>query len=157
MLFPKEYVELEKCPKCNADRYCKDVQGDAVLEKVLRHFPLLPRIQHMIRCKSIARLMSWHSQNKSTDGMQRIPANCMAWKHIDQMWPKFAREAHNLRLGLAMDGVNPFGLHSTTYSVWPVVLVNYNIPPWMTTKKGHLIWTLIVPGCYKQRIMDVYL
>lgn len=111
----------------------------------------------MFRCKSIASLMSWHSQNNSKDGVQRIPADCMAWKHIDQTWPEFAREARNLRLGLAMDGVNPFGLRSTTYSVWPVVLVNYNIPPWMTTKKGHLILSLIVPGRYKAKNMDVYL
>ncbi|MCO5562822.1 hypothetical protein L7F22_046745 [Adiantum nelumboides] len=101
--------------------------------------------------------MSWHSKNCSTDGVQRIPADCMAWKHIDERWPEFAQEARHLHLGLAMDGVNPFGQRSTTYSVWPVVVVNYNIPPWLTTKKGHLILSLLVPGRYKVKNMDVYL
>lgn len=62
-----------------------------------------------------------------------------------------------MQLGLAMDGVNPFGQRSTTYSVCPVVVVNYNIPPWMTTKKGNLILRMLVPGHYKIKNMDVYL
>ncbi|MCO5575686.1 hypothetical protein L7F22_029490 [Adiantum nelumboides] len=101
--------------------------------------------------------MSWHSKNRSTDGVQRIPADCMVWKHTDERWPEFAQEDRHLHLGLAMDGVNPFGQCSTTYSVWPVVVVNYNIPPWLTTKKGHLILSLLVPGRYKVKNMDVYL
>ena len=52
---------------------------------------------------------------------------------------------------------SPFGQRSTTYSVWPIVVVNYNIPPWLTTKKGHLILSFLVPGRYKVKNMDVYL
>ena len=60
-------------------------------------------------------------------------------------------------MGLAMDGVNPFGLRSTTWSTWPDVLVNYNIPPWLAIKKGHLLLSLLIPGKYKVKNMDVYL
>ena len=56
-----------------------------------------------------------------------------------------------------MDGVNPYGLRSTTWSTWPVVLVNYNIPPWLCIKKGHLLLALLIPGKYKVKNMDVYL
>ena len=28
--------------------------------KVLRHFPIIPRIRNMFRCKAIAELMTWH-------------------------------------------------------------------------------------------------
>ena len=35
----------------------------------------------------------------------------------------------NVRLGLASDWFNPFGNMSTNNSVWPVVLVPYNLPP----------------------------
>ena len=68
-----------------------------------------------------------------------------------------ARESRNLRLGLAMYGVNLFGLCSTTWSTWPMVLVNYNIPPWLPIKKGHLILALLVPKKYKAKNMDVYM
>ena len=66
-------------------------------------------------------------------------------------------DPRNLRLGLAMDGVNPFGLRSSSWSTWPVCLVNYNLPPWLAIKKGHLLLSLIVPGKYKVKNMDVYL
>ena len=62
-----------------------------------------------------------------------------------------------MRLGLATDGVNPFGVQSTSWSTWPVIIVNYNIPPWLTIKKGHLILALIVPGKYKVKNFDVYM
>lgn len=104
---------------------------------------MINRIQHMFRCKSIAQLMMWHVENRSTDGILRVSADCVAWKHIDSLCLDFAAEPRNLRLVLAMDGVNPFGLRSTPWSTWPVVLVNYNLPPWMLIKKGHLMLALL--------------
>ena len=157
VLFRGEFELLATCPKCGADRYRNDLQGQTVPQKVLRHFPLIPRVRHIFRTKSFAKLTTWHAENRSTDGVQRTPADSEAWHHIDETFPDFAREARNLRFGLAMDGVNPFGLRSTSYSVWPVVLVNYNIPPWLSTKKGHLLLSLLVPGRYKVKNMDVYL
>ena len=56
-----------------------------------------------------------------------------------------------------MDGVNPFGLKSTAWSTWPVVLVNYNIPPWKAIKKGHVMLALLILGKHKVKNMDVYL
>ena len=56
-----------------------------------------------------------------------------------------------------MDGVNPFGLRSSSWSTWPVCLVNYNLPPWLAMKKGHILLAMIVPGKYKTKNMDVYL
>ena len=56
-----------------------------------------------------------------------------------------------------MDGVNPFGLRSSSWSTWPVVLVNYNISPWLAFKEGHLLLSLIVPrkhGCYLAPLID---
>ena len=62
-----------------------------------------------------------------------------------------------MRFGLATDGVNPFGVQSTSWSTWPVIIVNYNIPPWLSIKKGHLILALIVLGKYKVKNLDVYM
>ncbi|MCO5578738.1 hypothetical protein L7F22_032583 [Adiantum nelumboides] len=157
VLFRKELAKEVHCPQCHASRYQEDVQGNKVSAKVLRHFPLIPRIKHMFRCKEIAGLMSWHVNNKSIDGMMRVPADSPAWKHIEIKWPWFEREPRHFRLGLGTDGVNPFGLRSTKWSTWPVVLVNYNIPPWLSIKKGHLILSLLIPGKRKVKDMSVYL
>ena len=68
VLLRKEFANVVLCPRCDASRYQEDVQGNKVPSKVLRHFPLIPCIKHMFRCKEIASLMSWNADNKSIDG-----------------------------------------------------------------------------------------
>lgn len=157
ILFRQEYEGLDTCPHCLSSRFRSDVQGTRVPAKVLRHFPIIPRIQMMFKCKSIASLMSWHQTTRSTDNIMCVPADSPAWKHIEEKWSDFADDPRNIRFGLAMDGVNPFGLKSSTWSTWPVCLVNYNLPPCLAIKKGHLLLALIVLGKYKVANMDVYL
>jgi hypothetical protein len=56
-----------------------------------------------------------------------------------------------------MDGVNLYSLQNTNYSIWPVVVINKNIPPWLFMKNEHLMFALIVPGRRQVKRMDVYL
>ena len=59
---------------------------------------------------------------------------------------------------MAADGFNPFGDLSSTYSVWPVVLVTYNLPPWLCTKRNFSMLTLLIPGPKQPgNDIDVYL
>ncbi|WVZ18489.1 hypothetical protein V8G54_005811 [Vigna mungo] len=83
---------------------------------------------------------------------------CEAWKTFSVMHPEFALDPRNVRLGLASDGFNPFGTMSSTYSIWPVFLIPYNLPPWLCMKHTSLILSMIIPG--KQmpgNSIDVYL
>jgi len=71
---------------------------------------------------------------------------------------EFASNPQNVRLGLASDGFNPFGTMSSTYSIWPMFLIPYNLPPWICVKHTSLILSMIIPG--KQMAgnnIDVYL
>ena len=79
------------------------------------------------------------------------------WKHLETKWHVFEREPHHLRLGLGMDGVNPFDLHSTKWSTSSVVIMSYNIPPWMLIEKGHLILCLLITRKRKVNNMSIYL
>ena len=56
-----------------------------------------------------------------------------------------------------MDGVNPYSLQNTNYLVWPVVVINKNIPPWSSMKNEHLMLALIVPGRIQVKNINVYL
>jgi len=58
---------------------------------------------------------------------------------------------------LALDGINPFSIQLSHYTIWPIVVVNYNIPPWMTMKKKHMMLIVIVPGRHKVKNVDVFL
>uniref|UniRef100_A0A803NSN3 Transposase n=1 Tax=Cannabis sativa TaxID=3483 RepID=A0A803NSN3_CANSA len=74
--------------------------------------------------------MIWHNTGRSKEvGVMHHPMDGSAWKEFDVSCPNFAREPRNVRLGLASNGINPFGNLSQLYSIWPVVLVNYNLPP----------------------------
>jgi hypothetical protein len=77
-----------------------------------------------------------------------MPADGYAFKEITAKWPEFIDEPCNVRLSLATDGVNPFGELWSVYSVWPIFVINNNIPPWMSIKREHVMLTMIIPGIY---------
>jgi len=58
-----------------------------------------------------------------------------------------------------LDGVNPFQNQSLSHSTWPVIMLNYNLPPWLVTKNFFMMLTLIIPGkrSVTEKNIDVYL
>ena len=79
-------------------------------------------------------------------------------KHIEDTWPnKFKEELYNLRLSKGSDGVNPYSQPCNTYTIWHVVVINNNTPPWLSIKNEHLMLALIVPNRTQVKNMDVYL
>ena len=68
------------------------------------------------------------------------------WKKFDNKWPHFSQDTHNIRLGLGLDGVNPFSYQSNKWSTWPTFLINYKLPPWLETKPFFLMLSLIITG-----------
>ncbi|GKA10964.1 CACTA transposable element [Tanacetum coccineum] len=82
-----------------------------------------------------AKEMTWHTTGKCTEP-----------------------EPRNVRLGLAADGFNPFGNLSHSYSMWPVILTTYNLPPWLCMKESSFMLTLLIPGPKSPgKDIDVYL
>ena len=63
-----------------------------------------------------------------------------------------------MRLGLATNGFNTFGNLSLAYSMWPMVLTIYNLPPWLCLKESFFILTLLIPGFQApSKDIDVFL
>lgn len=114
----------------------------------MRYFPVTPRLHAIFGRERFARLARWHASEeaKSPPGIMRYTHDSPAWKHVDMQWPEFAQDDRNIRFGLAMDGINPYKLMKSKYSIWPVLLINYNIPPWLAIKKGHVMLTVLIPG-----------
>ena len=67
------------------------------------------------------------------------------WKEFDEKHPDFAQEPRNVRLALATDGFNLFSNISLSYSMWPMVVTAYNLPPWLCTKDSCKMLTLLIP------------
>ncbi|XP_024200193.1 uncharacterized protein LOC112203452 [Rosa chinensis] len=161
MLFWKDRANLKVCSQCGTSRYIQkesEKSSTPVSAKVLRYFPLTPRLQRLYMSKHTALDMRWHATECPKDGFMRHPSDSPAWKQLDLLYPEFGSESRNVRLGLASDGFNPFGNMSTAHSTWPVVLSVYNLPPWMCMKQSNLFLTLLIPGPRGPgNDMDVYL
>ncbi|XP_010670313.3 uncharacterized protein LOC104887394 [Beta vulgaris subsp. vulgaris] len=98
----------------------------------------------------------WHKDERYEDEIMRHPADSRAWKSFDDEYGSFASDARNVRLGLACDGFQPFD--NSQHSIWPVVLIPYNLPPWICMKPHSFILSLLIPRLTSPgRNIDVYL
>ena len=92
--------------------------------------------------------MDYHTKKISEDDVLHMPTDGSTLKNIEEKWPFFKDEPHNVRLSLAADGFNPFGELCSTYSVWPVFVINNNLPPWMSIKREHTMLAMIIPSIF---------
>jgi hypothetical protein len=77
---------------------------------------------------------------------------------FDFQYPEFSAESRNIRFALSTDGMNPFGEKRTVHSIWPVILVMYNISTWLCHKRRYLILSILIQGPKQASIdIDVFL
>ncbi|KAJ0585549.1 putative Transposase-associated domain-containing protein [Helianthus annuus] len=136
MIFYKQDKALTHC------KYCKESRYKSVLNKVpnlvMWYMPIGPRLKRLYMSTKTAKDMTWHHDHKTKEGSMAHPSDGMAWKHFDSENPDFAKEIRNVRLGLCTDGFNPNNSNSIPYSLWPVFLTIYNLPPWMSMKDSFI-------------------
>ncbi len=113
VLFREELSNAIACPKCKRSHFIEGSNCDPY--KVLRQFPLIPCLKWLFRGSSLVELMSWHDANRSQDGMVCSVCDSKAWTHVDNIWPNLVVEKQNIKLGLALDGVNPYVDLSTNH------------------------------------------
>ncbi|KAL3839070.1 hypothetical protein ACJIZ3_023661 [Penstemon smallii] len=122
ILFWKEHESLENCPVCKESRWkVNDANRKKIPHKILRYFPLKPR-------------------KIGSDDTMVHSADSVAWKDFDKQYPWFGQDPHNIRLGFATDGFNPFGNMNNSYSIWSVILAIYNLPSWQCMKEPYLMY-----------------
>lgn len=152
---------LRNCKTCGEDRYKHVIRNGKSKEiplKKMWYFPLIPRLQRLYSSIQTASQMRWNRENMREPGYLSHPSDGEAWKHFDEIYPEFAMDPRNVRLGLCADGFAPFDKTGKNYSCWPVILTPYNLPPWMCMRREFLFLTIIIP-CplnLKNKI-DVYL
>lgn len=153
ILYYGDNADLDACPVCKASRYKRK---NNVLEgkkskkggpaKVVWYLPIIDRVKRVFANPKEAQLVRWHESERKRDGMLRHPADSMQWRNVDRLYPEQLEDMRNIRFGLSTDGMNPFGDMSSRHSTWPVLLVNYNLPPWLCFKRKHIMLVLLVQG-----------
>lgn len=171
ILYRGEFENLHSCPRCNVSRYKMKRSGPNHNEeademkikgppaKILWYLPIIPRLKRLFACKEDSKNMTWHAdREKPNDQLLRHPADSPQWKKINVDFPVFGEESRNVRLGLCTDGMNPFGSLSSIHSSWPVLLVIYNLPPWLCMKRKYIMLSLMISGPKQlENDIDVYL
>lgn len=154
MLYWEKHENTSSCHICGSPRW-KSKDGDngetngknhKVPLKILRYFPIKKWFQRLYMCAETARYMTWHVDGRENDGILQHLVDGQAWKDFDKFYPRFAQDPRNVRLGFDTDGFNPFHTMSIVHSTWPVILVNYNLPPWMAMKSEFLMLSLLISG-----------
>lgn len=152
---------MNECPNCKASRWKpvdkKKPHTKRVPMKKSRYFSLAERLQRMFSTTWITELLNYSGNIEESSTHMRHPLDFPCWKYIDSKWPEFSAQKRNVRLGLATDGFNPFGMNDP-HSCWPVMLEALNLPPSHCMDKEFTMLTLLIhgptePGHY----IDVYL
>ena len=89
---------------------------DSQAYKTLRHFTITPRLQRLFMSPRTVEHMTWHQSHDAVDGVMMHPSDGETWKLFNSVHPHFSAESRNVRLGLCIDGFNPFGSFAALYS-----------------------------------------
>jgi hypothetical protein len=91
--------------------------------------------------------MTWHKHGKRYNADKMVhPSDGDAWKHFNAIHHDKAQEARNVRVALAIDGFNPYGMMATPYTCWPVFVIPLNLPPSVMFQPKNVFMSLIIPG-----------
>jgi len=85
ILFWRENEKLDKCTSCNESKWKDNITNEdestkssekkKKLVKVLRWFPLIPRLQRLFISHHTLPHMKWHAQGHTKDSVLRHPAD----------------------------------------------------------------------------------
>ncbi|GJY01076.1 putative transposase-associated domain-containing protein [Tanacetum coccineum] len=131
LLYWKDDKDLTACQTCGISRW----NVDNKTHKVYENIP--------------AKVM-W-----IIDGVLRHLADSQTWRTIDEKFSEIAKDPRNLRLGISADGVD-VNTGNRHHSVWPVLTVIYNLPPWLCIKRKFNMLSVLISG-YPGNDIDVFL
>ncbi|KAL0286796.1 UNVERIFIED_CONTAM: hypothetical protein Sangu_2719300 [Sesamum angustifolium] len=148
ILYYKENKDKQQHLVCDHPRYKprKPAARKNVPFKVLRYLPFIPRLQRLYASCYTCEHMIWHANSRCEERSMGHLAHGEAWKHFDRTHLLFASYARNVRPGLCTDGFSPFGNFSTPYSCWSVIIIVYNLPPWMYMQEPFMFLNMVIPG-----------
>ena len=98
--------------------------------KILRYLPFIPRIQWLYMTEESTKQMTWHKYGRRYNPKKLVhPSDGEARTRFDMIHREKALEARNVRVALATDGFNPYGMGLPHTLVGPYSL-SLSISPW---------------------------
>lgn len=134
MFFYDRFNDLMHCEMCYLERFTEDGlhhHGNLKLKlnKVLHYLPITHCLKQLISHKKWAGFMSYHvSENANANDIIGQPNQSQAWKHLDNFDPDFPPEVGIVRLGLCINRFNALSNMASTYTMWLLFIIVYNLP-----------------------------
>jgi hypothetical protein len=102
----------------------------------------------MFMTEETAKQMTWHKTGKRyhSEDIMLHPVDAESWQYFDNCHRDKDTKAQNVRVALATDGFNPYGLMAAPYTCWPVFVIPLNLPPDIMFKRQFVFVSLIIPG-----------
>ncbi|XP_042972777.1 uncharacterized protein LOC122304580 [Carya illinoinensis] len=94
----RKYADKDECPKCKLSKWkFSGSKKRRIPQKVLRHFPLKPRLQRLFMSQKTAADMRWHKdQRVIQQGILSHPADFEVWTTFDQEHAWFVEDPRNI-------------------------------------------------------------
>ncbi|XP_022549851.1 uncharacterized protein LOC111201800 [Brassica napus] len=132
MIYWKDDEILTECRFCQKPRYQETTGRNHVPYKRMWYLPITDRLKRLYHSERTAASMRWHAQHSVKDGEITHPSDAK------------------------MDLVHL--VSGRQYSLWPVILTPYNLPPEMCMQREFLFLSIPVPGPkHPKRALDVFL
>ena len=148
ILYRNKFQDASSCPTCGMSRWkankARVRNTKRILAKVLWYFPPIPRFKRMFQSPKISKDLKWHAHGRENNGRLRHPVDTPTWQLVNQLLPKFALDYRNLRFAISADGINPHNNMANKHSCWPVLIITYNLPPWLCMKRRFMMLSLLI-------------
>ena len=154
-------MSLNTCPYCEKPRY----KSTGAPVKQFQYLPVKDQLQTMMKDKTLAKQLKYRhtysTAGRNDDAIQDI-FDCSVYQDLlekrvvvngQTLDHTYFSDPRDVALGISLDGVTYFSRRQ--HSVWPVILVNYNLPPRVRTRRERIICYGVIPGTVKN--LDSYL
>lgn len=108
------------------------------------YLPIIDWLKLLYQSERIAAAMRWLIEHSTADGEVTHPSNARVCKHFNTVNQNFDDDCRNVYLGLCTYRFSPFGMSGRKYSLWPVIVMSYNLPPEMCMKREFLFIRFLV-------------
>lgn len=151
---------MKNCPHCKEPRFNEAGKP----RKQFTYSPLVPRLVNLFKNTDYAQSMQYRAEYKSDPNSvndvfggsdyarlraEHVTVDGKTFAH------KFFDDPRDIALGLATDGFAPFRRRKNT--CWPIIIINYNLPPDIRFHLSQILCVGVVPGPKKPKDFDSFL
>jgi hypothetical protein len=122
---------------------------------ILRHLLFISRIQRLYMIEESVKHMTCHKMANDTILTRWYTSDGEAWTHFEAIHHEKVEEPRNVRVVLATDGCNPYGMTATPYTCWSCSL-SPSISPSVCFQRYNIFMSLIIFG-HPGNNMGVYM